>query len=645
MTWLANLHKTYEQHSQVIGQFEKKKNGREYALIPVSHTTQSAHIEVNVNSNGDFISAKVIDKSEGSTIIPCTEASASRTSAPVPHALFDKLVYVAGDFEAYCGEVKGTPYVDYMNQLSSWCESPSAHPKVNSVREYLAKGTLMTDLIDAHILWKDEYGQLLDKWNTATEALYGEKPGIFKVIPSDQSTAFVRFAVMIPGDPEPRLWRDTTVQNSFIQFNEMNMKEQELCYITGEYLPYADKHVSRIRNSGDKSKLISANDTSGFTFRGRFRTSREAAAVSYDVSQKAHNALKWLIERQGIPIDSKVFLVWGIDQLDIPAPFADTFTLYNDDEDEMVEAQSVGDRTHKEFANQIKRAIGGYRYDGDYKSDVIIMTLDAATPGRMSIVYYRDMNKELFLNRLENWHLTCVWLHRYRKDGDKYIQFTGAPATRDIAFAAYGPQAGDKLIKSLMERMLPSIIDGRPIPRDIVRSAVHRASSPVSMDHWEWEKTLSITCALVNKMYEKERFAVSLDINNSNRDYLFGRMLAIADVLERKALGKEEKRATNAVRYMNAFAQHPARTWNIIQSNLQPYQARSGTRDGFIIHCTRLLDKVGSQLQPKDYTDISLSGVYLLGYYSQRNDLYTSKADKELNDESEEKMNEQGENN
>lgn len=48
MTWLANLHKTYENHSHVIGQFEKKKNDREYALIPVSHTTQSAHIEVNL---------------------------------------------------------------------------------------------------------------------------------------------------------------------------------------------------------------------------------------------------------------------------------------------------------------------------------------------------------------------------------------------------------------------------------------------------------------------------------------------------------------------------------------------------------------------------------------------------------------------
>ncbi|WP_223066867.1 type I-C CRISPR-associated protein Cas8c/Csd1 [Paenibacillus caui] len=628
MTWLGNLYKTYENNSRFIGQFEKKKNDREYALIPVSHTTQSAHIEVNLDGQGNFVSAKVVDKSEANTIIPCTEASASRTSAPVPYPLFDKLVYVAGDFTSYYGKVKGNPHADYMEQLGSWCESPAAHPKVKSVYAYLAKGTLMGDLIREKVLWADERGRLIDKWTPALEQKYGEKPDIFKVMASDQSAAFVRFSVQVPGEAEARLWRDSSVQQSFIHFYEMKLKEKDLCYVTGEYLPYAGKHASRIRNSADKSKLISANDTSGFTFRGRFRNSRDAAAVSYEVSQKGHNALKWLIDRQGFTIDGKVFLVWGTESLDLPDPFGDTFTLYRDED----EAEQVsGDATHREYAGQIRRAFGGYRYDDDYRSDVIIMVLDAATPGRLSIMYYLELNKQLFLDRLQNWHETCCWQHRYRKNEEKrFVSFIGAPATRDIAFAAYGPRASDKIVKNLMERMLPSIVDGRKIPLDIVRSAISRASNPVGMDDLEWEKTLSITCALVNKTYEKEDYQVSLDVHNSDRDYLFGRMLAIADVLERKALGKEEKRATNAIRYMNAFAQHPARTWSIIQSNLQPYQAKMGTMDGIINYCNRLLNEVGAKLKPEDFSDRSLSGLYLLGFYSQRNDLYTSKKDKEV---------------
>jgi CRISPR-associated protein Csd1 len=625
MTWLSNLYKTYENNTHAIGIFEKKKNDTEFALIPVSHTTQSAQIEVSLDSNGNFASAKVIEKSDASTIIPCTEGSANRTSAPSPHPLFDKIAYVAGDYEKYGGVVKkGSPHTDYMIQLKEWCDSSYAHPKVKSVYTYLSKGTLIEDLINEKIVYVDEHQKFIEKWNTAIIEKYGEKPDLFKVLSADQSAAFVRFAVNEMGEVESRLWRDKSVQDSFIQYYNDKLSDYDLCFVSGKSLPYADKHASRIRHSADMSKLISANDTSGFTFRGRFRSSRDAASISYEVTQKAHNALKWLIAKQGHFVDGigKVFLVWGTEEQTLPDPYSDSYSLYGD------ETEPAGDLTHKEYANQIKLAFAGYKHDLNYHSNVMIMILDAATPGRMSIVYYRDLDKKYFINRLEAWHQSCYWLHRYKSNTDNnYYLFMGAPATKDIAFAAYGPRASDKIVKGLFERMLPSIIDGRKIPTDIVRSAFNRASNPVGMEPWEWEKTLSISCALVRKTYEKEGCEVPLDVNNKNRDYLFGRMLAIADVLERRALG-EEKRATNAIRYMNAFAQRPIRTWRVIQSNIQVYQAKLGKSDGIVNNCNRLLDEVGAQLNPEDFKDKSLSGLYLLGFYSQRQELYRSKKDK-----------------
>lgn len=621
MSWIGSLLETYENNSSAIGQFEKKRNGKEYALIPVSHTTQSAHIEVHISLEGDFLDAKVVDKDDASTIIPCTEDSANRTSHPVPHPLHDKLMYVAGDYALYCDKPKGTPHEDYLKQLQAWCESPDAHPKVNSVLTYLRKGTLMSDLIHCRekILRVDEEGKLIGKWTS----LMGEKPPLFKVLAGDQGAAFVRFAVDVPDEPESRLWRDPSIQQSFIHYRERMLGEDDLCFVTGEVRPFADKHASRIRNSADKAKLISSNDLTGFTFRGRFQNSRDVAVVSYDVSQKAHNALKWLIERQGsVAIDGKVFLVWGTKQLDLPGPFWDSFDLYKDND---IDEEVIGDRTHQEFALQIRKALNGYRYDSDYRSRVIVMVLDAATPGRMSIVYYRELERDPFLDRLQRWHESCCWLHRYRRDeNNHYVSFWGAPATRDIAFAAYGPRASDKIVKGMLERMLPCIVDGRPIPRDVVRCAINRASSPTGMEKWEWEKTLSITCALVKKTHEQEGFDVALDERIDNRDYLFGRLLAIADVLERSAL--EEKRATNAIRYMNAFSRYPARTWGIIQSNIQPYQARLGTKANYY---NQLIDKVGSRLKPEDFTNQPLSGLYLLGFYSQRQDLYTKKGKKD----------------
>lgn len=47
-----------------------------------------------------------------------------------------------------------------------------------------------------------------------------------------------------------------------------------------------NKHPSKIRNTADKAKLISGNDESGFTYRGRFANKQQAVAVGYFTSQK-----------------------------------------------------------------------------------------------------------------------------------------------------------------------------------------------------------------------------------------------------------------------------------------------------------------------------------------------------------------------
>lgn len=622
MSWLTYLSNTYDNHNKFIGQFDRNRFDREYALIPVSHTTQTAHIEVYLDGEGNYQYARVVDKSEGSTIIPCTEASASRTSSPVPHPLFDKLVYVAGDYAQYGGESKGTPHADYMEQLRNWCQSPYAHDKVKSVYAYLQKGKLIGDLVQNQILWVDEHNRLLGKPPAELDDTHKGQTTIFKVIASEQSAAFVRFAVQIPGDIETRLWRDRTVQQSFIDYYEQSLLETEICYATGEVKPYADKHANRIRNSGDKSKLISANDSTGFTYRGRFQTSREAATISYEVSQKAHNALKWLIEKQGIQRDGRVFLVWGTEEASVPNPQDELSSLFLGPDDDDEESFS-GDSTHKEYAEQVRKALNGFRFDGDYKSNVIIMVLDAATPGRMSIVYYRDMNKEKYINQLQAWHESCYWQHRRKNGEGKQVSYLGAPSNYDIAIAAYGSRANDKLIKGLMERLLPCIVDGRDIPRDIVRSAVARTSNPVAMEPWEWEKALGITCALVKKNYEKEGFSVSLNKKSDDRSYLFGRLLAIADVLESRVLfANKENRATNATRYMSAFSQRPEQTWKVIYSNLQPYFTRYGAKFN---HYKIKIDEVMVLFREDEFNNRPLTGKYLLALSSQRHELYKGK--------------------
>ncbi|MCD1261221.1 type I-C CRISPR-associated protein Cas8c/Csd1 [Paenibacillus athensensis] len=614
MSWLLNLYETYKLNENQVGKIEIKHNEQEFTLLPVSHTTQQAHIEVRVTEEGEFHSANVIDKSDMNTLIPCTEDSANRAGSKIaPYPLHDKLSYVAGDFVAYGGEIKKEePFVYYIKQLESWAASPYSTPQVKSIYHYLNKRRLIQDLVAEGILFVDGNGQLVDKWDKSAEASGAVKPSIFTAISSDQSSAFVRFTVYSPDSRLTKVWQDPEMYDSFIHFYSSQLGAEDFCYVTGQWFPSTDKHANKIRHAGDKAKLISANDTSGFTFRGRFQNSQDAASISYEVSQKAHNALKWLINRQAKTFDQRVFLVWGNQDLDVPEFSEDLFAIFP--------SQSVINErvafTNKEFAREIAKAFDGFRGNLSSQANVNILIVDSATTGRMAVLYYRNMQKELYLDRLVDWHSTCIWLHRYRKDKDgQFVQFLGAPATKDIAFAAYGTKAGDKVVKGLMERILPCIIDeGRDIPRDIIVSARQRASNPVSMERWEWEKTLSIACALINR---KEKCSVALDTTNYDRSYLFGRLLAVADMLEKWALGKED-RETNAARYMHAFSMHPARTWRTIQDSLLPYKAKLGRKAKSY---NDLIDEILSHIPADQFNNERLADVYLLGFSSQRHEL------------------------
>jgi CRISPR-associated protein Csd1 len=66
MPWMQKLHETYERCKG------NEPQGSE-PLPPISHTTQQAQIEIVLDGHGKFRRALVVEKSEGATLIPCTE--------------------------------------------------------------------------------------------------------------------------------------------------------------------------------------------------------------------------------------------------------------------------------------------------------------------------------------------------------------------------------------------------------------------------------------------------------------------------------------------------------------------------------------------------------------------------------------------
>lgn len=615
MSWLNALYETYESNLSRIGEDEIRFD-REFTLMPISHTTQTAQLEVTVTEKGDFHSVKVLDKV--STLIPVSESSASRSGSKVaPHPLHDKLNYVAGDLASYGGGKKEQEQFDaYIKQLGDWVAADNDNPHLKAIYDYLSKKELIADLVKEGIVVVDN-GKIIEKWNEKLKKERGVSPEVYTKVADKVSAAFVRFSVRSSdGESQIDTWKNEAIHQSFIKYYNQFLNEEDICFVTGKKLPITERHAKKIRYSADNAKLISSNNDFGFTFKGRFKLSRDSAIISYEASQKAHNALKWLINRQvHRMIDGRVFLFWGNEKLDVVSPMDDFFLYLSKEEQGDIEKE-VKSNTFKEYAEMIQKSFMGFKQDLSFTSEINILILDAATPGRMNVQYYRNMNKELYLNQLENWHKECVWLHRYHEKEGRYVAYFGSPSIQDITQAIYGTRANERLLNDTIEQMLPCILDGRKIPKPFIRSLAQRASNPHGMEKWEWKKTISVACAVINR--EERDYTMALNTESTDRSYLFGRLLGLADELEKWALRdqgeKNDKRETNAERYMVSFSNKPARTWKMIYENLQPYLTRLGKRSDRISH---LMVEVMDQFNKEDFNDKALDPVYLLGYSSQ----------------------------
>lgn len=628
MSWLQRLNETYEACFG-MPQFEAKP------LAPVDHVEQQAHIEISLDAQGCFLRASVVSKEP--TLIPATEKSAGRTYNKVAHPLCDKLRYVA-DLPDDSGE-----HETYLKQLRSWAAT-SDSAKLKAILRYVEKRSIVADLLEAGVLTAVQDGTLETKWQNGLSALAKLLTADSKTKERDQGDALIRWRVEIPGIMEDSVWKDAALQREWASFNAASGDKRGLCLHTGMEEPLAFNHPRRLRHGGDGAKLISANDSPfdskgkprqhGFTFAGRFLRMEEAYGLGSASTQRAHNALRWLIDRQGMKHGDQVVVAWATGGEHIPRPVVNTLELLSSDDDEDVlaaqDAQAPEAKTQQRytgdageaFAKRLNRRMQGYRSHLTDRNHVVVMALDSATPGRMAILYYRELRGSEFLERIERWHSALAWPQDFGKD----LRFTGAPSPRDIAEAAYGRRVDEKLRKATVERLLPCILDGRPLPRDLEQSVVRRATNRAGLERWEFERTLGIACSLVRATHPQENYSMNLDESRTTRDYLYGRLLAVADDIEAYALFlSRQSRDTSASRLMQRFADHPFQTWRTIRLQLQPYLSQlRASRPGSYNASNELLDRITSSFQTGESgasdmeSNKRLSGEFLLGFHSQR---------------------------
>lgn len=618
MSWIEELYKVYERQSGVVDS--------DTPLLPIAHTTVNAQIELTISEEGEFVTAERVDKEGAVTVIPVTEDSGARSSGVAAHPLMDKLVYIAGDYPKYNEGKKSDnqKFFDaYLNGIAQWADSEYSHSAVRAIAKYVSNGKVITDLVSARVLeTDDETGLLKDSVKIAGIA---------------QPDCFVRFRVLYKNSSEPRTWADKSLQDAFVSYCSTQIGEKQLCYALGEELSATYKHPSKIRNAGDKAKLISANDESGFSYRGRFANKEQAISVSNEFSQKAHNALKWLVGRQGVHLDSMSLVVWESSLNPVPdvtENLSDAFEIFGFDDDETELNQQDIKQPIVAYKDRLRKSIFGYKDTLEAGSKTMVMAIDAATTGRLSMSLYTELSSSKFLENLEKWHSETAWM---KYNWKKNIREVNSFSLADIAECAYGTEQGKfisckpEIKRDMYLRLIPCVIEGRKFPQDILNALVSRAINPqMYSENYNWRRVLEVTCGMIRKNnFDKteEECSMALDKECTNRDYLYGRLLAVAEFVERIAYKDDDGRTTNASRFFNAFANRPASGWQTILGKLKPYLNKMKTQDQY--YYTKLIDKITDRFERDDFADNTrLKPEFLHAYSCQLNELYAPKSDK-----------------
>lgn len=593
-----------EQAYETYCALESKYVGRylselQEPLVPISHQIVNSDIEITLDGEGNLLNAALTDKSNAAIIIPVTEQSAGRVGeTSCAHPLCDQIRFLTPSYPE--------KYAAYLTQLHAWENSPFTHPKLHAVARYVEKGSILSDM--------ERFGLI-----TLTDAGLPVKEKLI-----------VCWRILSQIDREPaECWKDRSLFQSFIQYYASQQNpETVFCMVSGKYTVAASQHPKKIIKTSANAKLISSNDTSGFTYRGRFFDAQQAATVGYDVSQKVHSVLHWLAANQGVSLGGRTFLCWNPQGVKLPPVNSP-----------ILQKDSTPRIKYSDYRQALENAIKGWKEELSPDSKAVIAAFDASTSGRLSLTYYSELLASDFLERLHYWDASCCW-----QNGSFGIC---APSLFRIVNCAFGTvrtvknqeklETDDRIMRQQIQRLISCRVDKAKLPQDIERAVVTRASNLQILGPGLRENVLFTACAVIRKYHydvKKEEWEMSLVRDKKDISYQYGRLLAVLEKIERDTYDRDEGRETNAIRMQSVFAQRPQYASRVIWEQLKKayYPRIAPSSRAFYDRLIGEIIKAISEY-PETEQNRPLKDTYLIGYYLQRNELYQSRTEEKTQEE------------
>lgn len=444
-----------------------------------------------------------------------------------------------------------------------------------------------------------------------------------------------KFVFCLAGRPDKLLHDEPKIKEKWEQMyaasTESDDAQSAQCCITGEYLPIERVHGKIIGLPGGSSMgntMVSYKNAAEESY-GKKQSFN--SCISANAVKKYTEALNYLLadKHHRTLIDETTYIYWAAsgdeacNSIFSALAFGDTMDSEHTDEwlDSVFDGIKSG-RATREIVDGIDNI------DSDVSFYVVGIKPNSARLALKCI--YRQSFGKVLQNTIVHY-------------SDMQIGSGGGKpmSVRTICKELVSPKSSnDKVSPALMAKLFDAIINGTAYPDALLTAVVRRVKTDTDDEKNSYIKMNNVRMGLIKACINRsarlkgkqEEIKMSLDLENRDPAYLCGRLFCKLEDIQRRASNDTLNRTIKDA-YFSSAATRPAVVFPKLLSLSQHHLAKLDDKTAYFMdrEVTEILGMMGSVF-PSHLT-LKEQGVFMLGYYQQKNQRFEKKAAAKAADE------------
>lgn len=513
-----------------------------------------------------------------------------RSSGVCANYLYDNSEYVLGYSDKRDAE-QSKKYFDAFKQVidSVYEQHPDNQDLCALHKFYSQEQSTILEQIQSDPLWEDITKKLNKKYSV--------------------------FSFLIEGDT-----RIVAEKTELINLRPKEDSEQEnhICLITGNKAPsVALTTATMIPGSQATAKLVAFQVKSGYDSYGKEQGAN--APISEQAEFAYTTALNHMLaknSRNKFLIGNRTYLFWASSDSEAAQKTEESiFDIFGPQE------SSDDPNRNIEQVRKVFNAIYSGQLHTDLEDRFYILGL-APNAARIAVVYWMELPLKEFAKTLIK-HFEDMTIADTRKEKRPYF------GLRNILSAVAVDGKSDSVSPNLPEALTKSIFEGTTYPYTLYNACLNRIRAKSAQEEISITRA-AILKAYLNRINNNQNISTMLDKTNTNEGYLCGRLFATLVKIQEEANNISSVRE----RYMNSASTTPAAVFATIM-NLSSHHAEK-LNPGRMVYFEQLQQEIIDKLPANGFPahlDLQDQGRFFVGYYHQRQDLFTKKSDNETTNE------------